>query len=131
VEKEFHELYNREINLDIKISPFIKDRYKQERLFWTFNHPSVSVLLKAAKMILETLYLPDDLPSKWPKEFLDNTVYPILPSVRASLGLDFSDVSPIRIRDRDFSLTEIIEKYYSFYGEKPDLWKIKIHQNFL
>ena len=46
------ELSTREVNTDIRITDFIQKNMFQERLFFTFNHPSASLLVEYAKRIL-------------------------------------------------------------------------------
>jgi Polysaccharide biosynthesis enzyme WcbI len=47
------ELKTREKDCDIKISDFIEQRQHIHRLFFTFNHPTVKVLLHAGRQLLE------------------------------------------------------------------------------
>lgn len=51
-EQSLIELSSREANVDIKITDFIQKNMFQERLFFTFNHPSASLVVEYAKRIL-------------------------------------------------------------------------------
>lgn len=115
------ELAKRESALDIKVAPFIRENYRTERLFWTFNHPTQSVILDVARQVLSTLGIRDDLPKKAPKEILNSTVYPILPSVKSALGLDFGTDSKIVVRGAELGLLDTVTRYYSLYDKHQTL----------
>lgn len=119
-EKGLKELTTRELNLDVKVSEFIAERYRSERLFWTFNHPSNSVIRHVATQVLRHLGMPQDVPPA-PNELLANSTYSILPSVRNSLQLMFSEPDIYRVRWKEMSLPEMIGSYFSFYDARADL----------
>jgi len=47
------ELQNREAGCDVKISKFVKEKFRRQRLFFTFNHPRMVLLAYVAEKILE------------------------------------------------------------------------------
>lgn len=54
-EKSILEMTNREKECDVKIVDYIKKRYLNQRLFFTFNHPNVSLLKAYSIAILDFL----------------------------------------------------------------------------
>jgi len=52
IERSFNELLNREKDVDVPITDAILSRYRKERLFFTFNHPSMVLIREYAKRIL-------------------------------------------------------------------------------
>jgi hypothetical protein len=117
----FSIIRKREQLIDIKISDFIEKYYQAQRLFLTFNHPSTSLLKYVAAKILSELDLSDDVSSLPIPELLDGTVYPILPRTQVSLKLKFSIENGYKIRRQKFTEHQIIEKYFTFYTQNPEL----------
>lgn len=117
----FKEIAQRENNIDIKMLSFIQDNYKKDRLFWTFNHPAYSTLSALVRKILSVLSLHDDLAQSAQREYLDHTIFPILPSIRKRLDIYFKDNYIYRISGTNMNMIEIITYYYEFYQKNPDL----------
>lgn len=79
-------LKKREENLNIHISDFIKNNWRNQQLFFTINHPSLSILLIIIQRIMSHLGLEyEDINWKW--EPLQTTVSPIYPYVLKQLSL--------------------------------------------
>lgn len=120
VEAELSNLAKREALLGVKVADFIRGHYQSSRLFWTFNHPSADVILNVAGQVLHLLGLANDLPSP-ATEILNNTIYPVLPAVRTLLGLQFGADDTVRIRNAEYSIEQVVGKYFHFYDSNPDL----------
>lgn len=120
-QKSLDELSIRESDLDLRVTQFVTDNFKTKRLFWTFNHPSSSVIAEIARQVLERLEIKNDLPNIMPDKLLNNTIYPILPSVRHSLKLHFERESSIVVRGNRLSEFNMINEYYSIYRKYPEL----------
>ena len=120
-DRSLEELATRESLLDVKVVSYIIDNYRMERLFWTFNHPSQSLIIEVARQILSALGLTDDLPKVAPREYLNSTIYPILPSVRAALDLKFQSDSYILSRGSKLTTLEAVKRYYSIYDKHKNL----------
>ena len=52
IERSFNELLDREKDVDVPITDAILSRYRKERLFFTFNHPSMVLIREYAERIL-------------------------------------------------------------------------------
>lgn len=50
-------LLNRERDADVKIVDYIKSNFSSERLFFTFNHPSATLVVEYAKRVIRTIGL--------------------------------------------------------------------------
>ncbi|WP_372815741.1 WcbI family polysaccharide biosynthesis putative acetyltransferase [Psychrobacter sp.] len=120
-QKSLDELSVRESDLDLKVAQFVTDNFRTERLFWTFNHPSSSVIAEIARQVLERLEIKNDLPNIMPDKLLNNTIYPILPSVEYSLKLNFQRENSIVVRGNRLSEFNMINEYYSIYRKYPEL----------
>ncbi len=118
-------LARKEKDLDIKVSQYIRDNYKDNLLFFTYNHPAQKIILFIAFQILKKMNLnfdPEALLIK--KDGLNTTKYPILPSVYEKIGLRFGDENFFKIRNEKISLLQVLKKYYSFYDRNEDLLNI-------
>lgn len=114
-EESIKELALRENNTDIKVSSFIKNNYKKERLFNQFNHPRRLVFEFVAKEILGRLgILHADFSSS--KEYIKGVFSPIYPSIMSNLELNFSEVNALYSNGAE-SLTqeEVINKFFDLY----------------
>lgn len=126
-QKSLSDLASRESKLDLKVASFISSNFKTKRLFWTFNHPASPIMLEVAQQTLKALDITDDLPDVLPHEVLNNTIYPILPSVKSALGLTFENENGIVVRGDKLSIIDAISKYYFLYDKYPDLVKRNIN----
>jgi Polysaccharide biosynthesis enzyme WcbI len=122
-EKGLIAIRDREETLDLKVSSLISEHFRAERMFWTFNHPSMSVIRHLASQVLFRLGLKDDIPPS-PKEILSNTVYRILPTVKNALRLEFEDPDLYRVRWKELPLEALIESYFKFYENNSPLVEI-------
>lgn len=79
--QSLQELQSREISCDVGVADFLAERVDQERLFFTFNHPTATVLKELVSRILKSLSLSHEpfgsqkreplgryiVPSMWPE----------------------------------------------------------------
>lgn len=77
----------REKNWDIKLTPFIEDKYRSRQLFIDTEHLSYSVYQYIAKGICGILGIAD---YKEVKGWNDEVMQPILPTVKKYYAMDFS-----------------------------------------
>ena len=120
------ELKRREMSLDIRTESFIRSHFREQRLFWTLNHPTNALLLHIADQIFNLLDVENDLlPLRHNnyniQELFTSTTFPILPSVVESLGLTFDDPFVFHLGGEEITQQELINKYFQFYSEHPDL----------
>ena len=80
------------LNLDIKISGFIRDNYKNYRLFHSFNHPSNQIISYIAERIFECLDIPlRKLEFEIIPNLLSRINFPVYKSTDKNLNLRFEE----------------------------------------
>lgn len=127
-------LINREGSLDIKISEFIKQRHQEYRLFHTFNHPSSAIIYYVVGKVLQKINLldhfSDELIFNQP-EFLNNSCFPIYPSIQKQLQLEFDCDLRYILNFKSFSISEVVTKFCEFYSNNHDLveFNVNLYQN--
>ena len=124
IEKSLAQLSKRENNIfdtgkqiDIKISGFIRDNYKKNRLFNTINHPSKFIFKYIAEQILKLLDIEDNI--QLDRDFLNHTIYPIYQSNYQNLKFDFANPMQYSIRECVYTLNDTIESYFDYYASLP------------
>lgn len=111
-------LKTRERDLQISVSDYIEEHFRDNRLFYTYNHPTNKVILHLAKKILAYLEINAQIDNTKHTPLMDGTFYQIHPSIYASLKLKFSWSDQNKIRGDFFSIFELVQRYYSFYDNK-------------
>ena len=114
-------LSQRESQLDIKVSDFIKMNYQDYRLFYTQNHPTDILGMYVVNQILQLLNLPvlgNPLAlNSFDRGVLDKSQIPIYPSVIKHLNLSFVKRDTNYAYDA-FATTEMsFDRYISEYIE--------------
>ncbi len=113
----------REKSIDILLSPFIRENFREKRLFHTFNHPSSIVLEYLINSILDFLDINREkgrLELFRNHDFLAQNSFPIYPSVAKALDLSFSLISNYRIDKKELARREAVEAFFSFYDHHQD-----------
>lgn len=121
VEQSLQELSERESQLEVKVSEFIKINYQHYRLFYTQNHPTDILGMYVVNQILHLL----DLPSLGKPLFLINSKpgvlskkqIPIYPSVIKHLCLSFIEQNAVYAYDAFATARMTLAKYISEYIE--------------
>lgn len=114
-EKSLEELKNRDEDLDFGLYGFVKENYKNKRLFWTINHPANCIIEYMCNEILKNLGLDEKIDIDNLEEFLDKAYRtPIMKSVAAELNLS-------NIKDGEKYTIDIINTYYQYYEKHPEL----------
>ncbi len=94
---------------DIRLTEFIQSRFRDEPLFYTFNHPGKTLCLMVAEAVLERQGyppLPAHVRETFPEPFAEFTL-PIHPAVAANQGLTFLSETPrFPVYGRDMDLAE-------------------------
>lgn len=128
------ELKKRELNADVKIVDYIEKKMYSERLFFTFNHPCISLIYEYVMRVLMFLRIDFEVDESYvPKESL-NQLIPILNS-----GLDFNfhqeefykgvklvsldGSSVIMGKTQKYNLNELIVAFYKVYDVNSGLIK--------
>lgn len=134
--QSLEELKSRELLVDIKITDLIEENLSKERLFFIFNHPSMSLLVQMTIRILEEAKIKinnlENLKSY--KEPLDKIIVPVNVYAKKLLNIEFKNIdyfkgvecsvetngggkSMITIGEsKNYTLEEIVKKYYEVYG---------------
>jgi hypothetical protein len=132
IEKSLSALSHREVDVDIKICDYINEKYTSKRLFHTFNHPTLELLVKYVNRIGEFLGLKQD--GKLPlnlSEPLDQFI-PVINKVFDSLhdGKNFHKGQVVEsIKDTEIKLStlcnysteSLVEEFYLIYDENETL----------
>ncbi len=105
VEKSLEELSLRESSADVKVSDFIAGRWRRSRLFFTFNHPSLELLLHTAGKLIDFAGFKSNtfLAYSPPHEPLAAIVPPTLDSFTKELRLEYETTTQAKGRSLVFS----------------------------
>lgn len=112
---------------EIKVAGFIAERFRDELLFFTMNHPANVLLADMARQALELLGLPGvvDPVRLGPDDLLGSTFYPLHANHVRALGLRFgamhaAGATPFRIRGVAYEAPDAVELFYRYYDEHPE-----------
>ncbi len=116
---------------DVDVAPFIAERFRDELLFFTMNHPANRTLRFVADEVLRLLGLPGRAdPAAFPFEMLGTTFYPLHANHARALGLRFAtgDVGaePFRIRGETYAPADAVAMFYAYYEAHPELVALNV-----
>jgi Polysaccharide biosynthesis enzyme WcbI len=124
-------LRDRERQIDVRISAFIEENWRKERLFFGFNHPSNSLLVHEANQILDRIGLPRldaSLLTGRPQYMAENNdVLFVYPSIRRHFALALAG-EEILIRGQVYTLEEAVQGYFEYYSAHPELAQYNVHR---
>lgn len=130
VENSLNNLSSREeeSNLDIRVSPFIRENYRREKLFNQFNHPKRSVLKHVSEKVLDILQMESPFIHESGASHLDAIVTPIYKSTHRNLQLAFAEdfTTYNGVRNATLNQDEVVKRFFDFYATQ-DLEEIKKH----
>ena len=106
-----------DLDIDVKISSFIKDNFRTKRLFHTFNHPTNVLFKYIAERILEFLSIESNF--KYLPDSLDHASFPVYQSTYKKLRLNFKNLPRHNIRGHFIKLEDVIKNYIEFYKTIP------------
>ncbi|MBE7213921.1 WcbI family polysaccharide biosynthesis putative acetyltransferase [Shewanella benthica] len=126
------ELKQREMTADVKIADFIESQMNAQRLFFTFNHPCMFLIIEYCCRLLTTLNISYD---KHNATDLGEMLNQFIPNLNSGLNFNFPsekiikgvEVVSIAIDElktgakREYSLREIIEVFYQVYDMNASL----------
>lgn len=117
----FNELRRREVEVDLPFADELEVLARQQRTFWTFNHPEVSLLLAYARQIVMRVFDRQPNPVAQPSDDLKmNGVWPIYPWVREAHGLGFGGETTFETRGRVLMAGDFVEQSYRVYETARD-----------
>ena len=111
-----------EYDLDIKVSEIILEKYKHEKLFYTINHPSRTMLLHVLKEILQKLELEVDLPEQG-CDPINMAQFPLYPSVYNILECNFDNPQIYTFDNQAYNRIEYIKAKIDQYNHHDVDWK--------
>ncbi|MEP1551259.1 MAG: WcbI family polysaccharide biosynthesis putative acetyltransferase [Paraglaciecola sp.] len=135
--QSIHELKTRESHIDIPVVDYIETNYKQQRLFFTYNHPAAIVLVEYARRISIKLL------SHTPKISADLTkneyLAQLIPAVPPGLGLNLAPMpltkgqAVVNINGPKIELgvethykdKELVALFYQIYSENAEFTREK------
>ena len=91
LDKSLKQLVQRENNLDVKVSEFIKNNFRYTKLFNQFNHPKIEVFEHVTNQVLSLLSMKEEKVNVVNMKGLDGIESPIYPSTYKNLGLEFEE----------------------------------------
>lgn len=131
INSTMEELEMREKFVDVQITDFIKNNLDNDRLFFTINHPSKSLLVQMAARILRKAELkvsPLKNTSKL-KESLDNIIIPINVFSKSKLNICFEDLNYFKGKkyhigqdggihlgeQHNYNKEDLVKEFYNIY----------------
>ncbi|MBN0989321.1 WcbI family polysaccharide biosynthesis putative acetyltransferase [Amphritea pacifica] len=112
-------------SIDIRVSDFIEQNYKAEKLFNQFNHPKRSIFKYVSECVLERIGVLSSFIDENGPSHLDAIVTPVYKSTYKNLGLSFSeDFNGYKAASQDKHQRQVISEFFDFYKTK-DLKEIR------
>lgn len=118
VENALNSLREREVTqmLDIRISSYIEDNFKTNKLFNQFNHPSRDVIEYVCDSILDTLGVSEKTYKSSNGEYLGGIIVPLYISTFKNLKMTFLDDEKYRgVGGVKLSLEQVIQGFFELY----------------
>jgi hypothetical protein len=109
-----------EQELDIRLSGFIREKYRQQHLFFTFNHPSNAVLIEVCRQLLGMLGIDAERIPEPKRELLSYDRFPINSETRSALSLRFDSPPDYRVQNQVFDPSGMVNRYYQVYEQHRD-----------
>jgi Polysaccharide biosynthesis enzyme WcbI len=134
-ERAIAELEVRGRDCDVDVAPYIAERFRDELLFFTMNHPANVLLAHMADQVLALLGLPGPAnPVRLgPDDLLGSTFYPLHANHVRALGLRFGATAgagcvPFRIRGCLREAPDAIGDFFAYYDAHPELVELNCVQ---
>ena len=112
------ETREREQEVDIPISGFIREYFRERKLFHTFNHPSNEMLAYVIGKLAEALEIPS--PGLPGTELLGSSRLYLHPGVRDALALTLADEG-IMLLQETVTLREYVSRAYATYAQNREM----------
>jgi len=114
VDQSLEELHRRDLSSDVQIAAHIASKWQDQRLFFTFNHPTASLLMELSRQLIEAAGLSQA------EDYLVDTEHepldPIIPATNARvasiLGLNY----PADLTSKGVELS-VDQRALNFHGE--------------
>jgi len=139
-EQSLLELSNREKELDIEVSDILQEKVDKKRLFYTFNHPCLEMLLEVVKRISVLLSRKLKLTFNTSNlaEPLNQFYVPISPHAARIIGFNLDNDTVVNCRGLKknvhgqysvrgfYSIPELIEEFFKNYDDNRKLIHAKL-----
>jgi hypothetical protein len=128
--KSLAELNKREKFVDVKICDFINDNYLSKRLFFTFNHPTLELLVEYAQRIIKFLSLSISCNQPMIREPLDQIILLLnrgvgffLPLETEYKGFEVEEFSPNIVlgKSKKYAAHELVEQFFNLYSVNSEI----------
>jgi hypothetical protein len=127
-EHSLEELRRHETDARIRVSDFVAQNLRRQRLFLTVNHPALALLAYVAQKILERLGI-DPFPVSWLRtlqgrlgyEPLGATYFSIHPATYRNLNLAFPNPQRFVSRHGAWNLPTVVRNFYRYYDQHPEV----------
>ena len=110
---------------DVEITSFIASKFREELLFFTMNHPANVLLGHIATQVMDLTGIPGSIDHrKLPDQVLGSTFYPLHSNHARALDLAFGSQAEdprFRIRGVSYQAVDVVEMFFDYYAEHPDL----------
>lgn len=126
------ELELRERDCDVRVASFIRERFREELLVFTMNHPTNRLLEELGQQVLELLGIPGRVDARrMPGEVLGVTFFPLHANHARALGLTFAAGCeagriPFRLRDVEYEAQDAVAKYFDYYAGHDELVRLNL-----
>jgi hypothetical protein len=130
------ELETRGHGCDVEVTAFIAERFREQLLFYTMNHPANRLLGHLAQQIAELLGVPGGIDHhRLPDEVLGSTYYPLHANHVRALELGFgagfaAGSAAFRIRGVTSEPDTAIRAFFDYYAEHPQLVALNLNPHF-
>jgi hypothetical protein len=118
---------------EIHVASFIAERFRDELLFFTMNHPANRLLAHMAQQVVDQLGLIGSVePARLgPGELLGSTLYPLHANHVRALGLRFgascqAGAVPFKIRGIVHEAPDAVGLFFDYYAAHPDLVELNL-----
>lgn len=132
-----NELSTREHDVDVNIVDFIKNNLTKTRLFYTFNHPCLSLLIEYAKRILENINVEVDNEQK--SVGMSEPLNQFIPPLNSGVEFDFPIIQEFKGQEvtsingnevttsgsKTYRPETIVELYFSIYSQNETIIRDK------
>lgn len=118
---------------DVQVASFIADRFREELLFFTMNHPANRLLAFMAQQITELIGVPGRVDyRRIQNEVLGSTLYPLHANHVRALGLEFgaecgAGYAPFTIRGVTYEPPQAVRSFFDYYDAHPQLVEFNLN----
>ncbi|MGB2712459.1 MAG: WcbI family polysaccharide biosynthesis putative acetyltransferase [Conexibacter sp.] len=116
----------------IQVASYIAERFREQLLFFTMNHPANQLLGHMAQQVVQLLALPGRVDvGCFVEEVLGSTFYPLHVNHVRALGLTFgaghqAGTCPFKIRGVAYEAPAAVAAFFDYYAAHPQLVELNL-----